>query len=167
MNQIPKSEIDEFKYIYTGFTFIDCSILLSKKPFENSGELAFMENKTELLLVFFKHEIDSRKVPCPVCGSLTISGNSFHELGIRSWECKNPLCSERSKTNRGKRYSARTIFMQNSRFDFSKENTIEKSLIKKWRKDVVEKHSPKSLYRMITKYFSQVGDNNTIINAAI
>ena len=166
LNQIPKSEIDEFKYIYTGFTFIDCSILLSKKPFENSSELAFMENKTELLLVFFKHEIDSRKVPCPVCGSLTISGNSFPELGIRSWECKNPLCSERSKTNRGKRYSARTIFMQNSRFDFSEENTIEKSLIKKWRKDVVEKHSPKSLYSMITKYFSLVGDNITIIDAA-
>ena len=166
LNEISKTEIDEFKYIYTGFTFIDCSILLTEKPFENSTELSFMENKTELLLVFFKHEIDSRKVPCPVCGSLTISGNSFPELGIRSWECKNPVCSERSKTNRGKRYSARTIFMQNSRFDFSKANTIEKSLINKWRRDVVKDHSPKSLYSMVTKYFSLVGDNITIIDAA-
>ena len=165
LNQILKTEIDEFKHIYTGFTFIDCSILLSEKPFENSNELSFMQNKTELLLLFFKHEIDPRKIPCPVCGSLIISGNSFPELGIRSWECKNPLCSKRSKTNRGKRYSARTIFMQNSRFDFSKENTIEKTLIKKWRKDVVEKHSTKSLYNMITKYFSLVGDNITIIDA--
>ena len=165
LNQISKTEIDEFKHIYTGFTFIDCSILLSKKPFENSNELSFMQNKTELLLLFFKHEIDPRKIPCPVCGSLKISGNSFPELGIRSWECKNPLCSERSKTNRGKRYSARTIFMQNSRFDFSKENTIEKLLIEKWRKDVVEKHSLKLLYSMITKYFSLVGDNITIIDA--
>ena len=166
LSEISKTEIDEFKYIYTGFRFIDCSILLTEKPFENSTELSFMENKTELLLVFFKHEIDSRKVPCPVCGSLTISGNSFPELGIRSWECKNPLCSERSKTNRGKRYSARTIFMQNSRFDFSKANTIEKSLINKWRRDVVKDHSPKSLYSMVTKYFSLVGDNITIIDAA-
>ena len=166
LSDISKTEIDEFKYIYTGFTFIDCSILLSKKPFENSTELSFLKNKTELLLVFFKHEIDSRKVPCPVCGSLTISGNSFPELGIRSWECKNPVCSERSKTNRGKRYSARTIFMQNSRFDFSKANTIEKSLINKWRRDVVKDHSPKSLYSMVTKYFSLVGDNITIIDAA-
>ena len=166
LNEISKSEIDEFKHIYTGFTFIDCSILLSKKPLENSKELSFMQNKTELLLLFSKHEIDPRKIPCPVCSSLIISGNSFPELGIRSWECKNPLCSERSKTNRGKRYSARTIFMQNSRFDFSKENTIEKSLIEKWRKDVVTKHSPKSLYTMITKYFSLVGDNITIIDAA-
>ena len=166
LKEVSKTDIDEFKYIYTGFTFIDCSILLSKKPFENSTELSFLKNKTELLLVFFKHEIDSRKVPCPVCGSLTISGNSFPELGIRSWECKNPLCSERSKTNRGKRYSARTIFMQNSRFDFSKANTIEKSLINKWRRDIVKDHSPKSFYKMITKYFSLVGDNITIIDAA-
>ena len=162
---VSKTEIDEIRFVYSGFTFIDCSILLSKTAFENSKEVSFIENKNELLLLFFKHEIDSRKIPCPVCGSLVISGNSFPELGIRSWECKNPLCSQRSKTNRGKRYSARSIFMQDSTFDFRPENTISPNLIANWRKDVVEDYTIDSLYSMITKYFSQVGDSLTIINA--
>ena len=124
-----------------------------------------MENSNELLLLFLKHEIDSRRIPCPVCGSLKISGNSFPEIGIRSWECRNPLCSQRSKTNRGKRYSARTIFMQNSIFDFSKENLISKELIQEWRKDIVENQDLDSLYTMVTKYYSFVDDQITIINA--
>ena len=41
---ISKSEIDELKFVYAGFTFIDCSILLSKNKFENSKEVNFIEN---------------------------------------------------------------------------------------------------------------------------
>ena len=37
-------EIDELKFVYAGFTFIDCSILLSKNKFENSKEVNFIEN---------------------------------------------------------------------------------------------------------------------------
>jgi len=160
-----KKIIDELAHIYTGFTFIDCSILVNKKEYPNSEEVDFIKNKSELLLLFLKHKIDSRKIPCPICSSLTISGNSFPEIGIRSWECKNPLCSQRSKTNRGKRYSVRTIFMQNSSFDFSKENLISKKFIKKWRKDVIENQDLESLYTMITKYYSFVGDHITTVNA--
>jgi DNA modification methylase len=55
--------------------------------------------------------------------------------------------------------------MQDSTFDFRPENTISPNLIAKWRKDVVEDYTIDSLYSMITKYFSQVGDSLTIINA--
>lgn len=156
--------INEFSNVYYGFTFIDCLILEDKEQYPNSKEVSFIKNNNELLLLFLKHQIDSRKIPCPVCGSLKISGNSFPEIGIRSWECKNPFCSQRSKTNRGKRYSARTIFMQNATFDFRKENIISKKLIKKWRKDIVENQDLDSLYNMITKYYSFVDDTITAIN---
>lgn len=160
-----KEFIDEFKYIYTGFTFIDCFILVYKDSFMNTKEMGFIENNNEILLVFLKHKIDDSKIPCPICGSLKVSGNSFPEIGIRSWECKNPLCASRSKTNRGKRYSERTIFMQSATYDFSNENLIPKDLTKIWRKDVVESWNLEDLYKMIIKYYSFVEDTITVIDA--
>jgi DNA modification methylase len=157
--------INEFRNIYSGFTFVDCIILKNEKEnYPNSKEMGFLENKNELLLLFLKHEKDSRRIPCPMCGSLTISGNSFPEIGVRSWECKNIHCSERSKTNRGKRYSARVIFMQNARSDETKENIISKKMIGQWRKDIVVNQDLNSLYSMITKYFSLVGDKIIGVN---
>lgn len=162
--EVSKEFIDYFAYIYTGFTFIDCFILIYDNLFVNSEEMSFIENNNEILLVFSKHTIDDSKIPCPVCGSLKVSGNSFPEIGIRSWECKNPQCSERSKTNRGKRYSERTVFMQSSNYDFSNENLIPKNLTKIWRKDVVESWNLEELYKMIIKYYSYVEDTITIID---
>ena len=157
--------INEFNYTYSGFTFVDCIILEDEEAnFPRLKEMKFLKNNNELLLLFLKHKKDPHKIPCPVCGSLTISGNSFPEIGIRSWECKNIHCSERSKTNRGKRYSARAIFMQNARTDESKENIISKDMISKWRKDIAVDQDFKSLYLMMTKYFSLVGDKITGIN---
>ena len=157
--------INFFKEINHGFSFIDCFILKTQNSMSNSNELNFLKNENEILLIFSKHEIDDRKIPCPICAGLKISGNSYPEVGIKSWECKNPLCSSRSKTNRGKRYSERTILMQNATFDFSKENQISKYLIKIWRKDVVLDWNLKSLYLMLVKFFTFVGDKITIINA--
>ena len=96
------SELDFFKNVSTGFQFVDCIILERDILFDNSEDVKYLNNNNELLLVFSKHQIDDRKLPCPVCSSLKISGNSYPEIGIKSWECKNNFCSERSKTNRGK-----------------------------------------------------------------
>jgi len=157
--------IDIFKKINHGFSFIDCFILKTKIPMNNSEELSFLKNENEILLIFTKHEIDDRKIPCPICAGLNISGNSYPEVGIKSWECKNPLCCERSKTNRGKRYSKRTILMQDATFDFSQENQISKELIKIWRKDVVLDWDLESLYLMLVKFFTFVGDEIAILNS--
>lgn len=151
---IPQSELDYFKKVYGGFQFIDCLILKSDENFHNSEEISFVENKNELLLVFSKHEIDDRKIPCPVCASLKISGNSYPSIGIKSWECKNDLCSERSKTNRGKRYSSRSNDMQTGVSCVNKDNIISKDLISKWRKDIISEASSNTLFEMIIKYFS-------------
>jgi DNA modification methylase len=156
--------IEFFKEPLTGFSFLDCYILQQGRSFENSTEIKFIENKNELLLVFYKNVVDERKIPCPVCGSLKISGNSYTEIGEKSWECKNPQCAERSKTNRGKRYSMRTIFMQDSLYDFRPENVVPKSLIKVWRKDIVERWTTEQLFSMIIKYYTYPGDTIFAIN---
>lgn len=156
--------ISYFKKINHGFSFIDCFVLKTDGSMENTTEINFIKNETEILLIFNKHEIDDRKMPCPICGSLKISGNSYPEIGIRSWECKNPLCFERSKTNRGKRYSKRTILMQTATFDFSQENQISKKIIAVWRKDVVEDWNIQSLYEMLIKYYAFPDDSIIAVN---
>lgn len=162
--KIKQSEIDFFKYIQTGFQFIDCLILKSNKKSRNSEEIDFIKNQNEILLVFIKHEIDDRKIPCPVCWSLKVSGNSYTTIGIKSRECKNSLCIERSKTNRGKRYSARSNDMQNAVSEHSNENIINKELISKRRRDIVSEDTYSTLFEMIIKYYSFAWWNTLFIN---
>lgn len=164
-NSEVRKVVDYLQKSPAGFVFIDCFVLKMDQTFPNSKEIDFILNTNELFLVFLKHQLDKRKIPCPVCGSLRISGNSYPEIGIKSWECKNPFCSARSKTNRGKRYSKRTILMQDSLYDFTTENQIPKELVAVWRKDYVETWDQNALYSMIIKFFSYKDDKLIVINA--
>ena len=125
-----------------GFTFVDDFIW-------NKGEVESQRHKNgdtpyplyqypinsyEHILVFFKHRKDLLPYPCPVCGCLKVNGNAYSGIGVKSWECKNLECFERSKSNRGKRFSLRSIKMNELQ---TKENFIEKDFLMKWRKDIV------------------------------
>ena len=91
-------------------------------------------NCYEHILVFHKHRLDETRYPCPVCGCLQVNGNAYTERGLKSWECKNKDCFERSKANRGKHFSAKTYFTQNEANN--KQNIIEKDFIYAWRRDI-------------------------------
>lgn len=91
-------------------------------------------NCYEHILIFHKHRLDKTRYPCPVCGCLQVNGNAYTERGLKSWECKNLECFERSAANRGKRFSAKTYFTQNERFN--KGSQIEKDFIYAWRRDI-------------------------------
>ena len=45
-------------------------------------------NCYEHILIFHKHQLDLNKIPCPVCGSLNVNGNTQSEIGVQSWELK-------------------------------------------------------------------------------
>jgi len=90
-------------------------------------------NCYEHIMVFYKHRQDEALYPCPVCGCLKVNGNAYSGVGIRSWECKNLDCFERSKANRGKRFSLRSIIM-----DELKTNLISPEFVKKWRRDIIK-----------------------------
>ncbi len=159
-----KQMLNSFEEINSGFTYIDTLIIKISEEKKNNAELPFIKNEYELLTILFKNEFNDYRIPCPICGSLKISGNSFPEMGIRSWECKNPYCAERSKTNRGKRYSIKTIMMQNSTYDFSSDTQIPRELLKQWRRDVVYKWDLVDLYLMVVKYYSYPKDQILAIN---
>ena len=92
-----------------GFTFVDDIIwdkgeVHSKRNKNNATPYPFYQypyNCYEHILIFHKHRLDLTHFPCPVCGSLNVSGNTQSEPGLQSWECKNNNCFERSKSNRG------------------------------------------------------------------
>ena len=123
-------------------------------------------------MIFHKHILDKTRLPCPICGSSHVQNNSQSEINVQSWECNNKECTERSEGDRGKRYSARSIMMQEGQ---TKENEIEENIKKKWRKDIVSFNPvikiignkniaghtapfPEDIPEMAIKFFTYKGD---------
>jgi len=167
-----------------GFEFVDDIIwdkgsVESKRHMNNGNNIPFYQypfNSYEHILIFHKHRLDKTRIPCPVCGSLKVNGNTQSEIGVQSWECKNEKCFVRSPNNRGKRFSLRTNMMQYYHGNDSR-NAIDNYIIKKWQKDIVKinpvikinsngknilGHSapfPKDIPEMAIKYFTYINEN--------
>ncbi|PKP57931.1 MAG: restriction endonuclease [Candidatus Altiarchaeales archaeon HGW-Altiarchaeales-2] len=126
-----------------GFTFVDDFIwdkgeVQSERNKHKNKPYPFYQypiNCYEHILIFHKHRLDETRYPCPVCGTLKVNGNTQSEIGLRSWECKNLECFERSKSNRGKRFSLKTLTTQSRQ---GKMYEISEEFIKKWRRDIVK-----------------------------
>jgi DNA modification methylase len=166
-----------------GFTFVDDIIwdkgeVESKRHMNGGKNIPFYQyplNCYEHILIFHKHELDKRKIPCPVCGSLNVNGNTQSEPGLQSYECKNVKCAERSASNRGKRFSDKTNMVQYW-FDEFEDSSINDDFIKNWRRDIIKLkpvfkinnkgenvlgHSapyPYEIPEMAIRYFSYPGD---------
>lgn len=126
-----------------GFTFVDDFIwdkgeVQSERHKHKNKPYPFYQypaNCYEHILIFHKHRLDNARYPCPICGTLKVNGNTQSEIGLRSWECKNLACFERSKGNRGKRFSLKTLITQSRQ---EKKYEIPAEFIKKWRRDIIK-----------------------------
>ena len=126
-----------------GFTFVDDFIwdkgeVQSERHKNGNKPYPFYQypmNCYEHILIFHKHRNDATRYPCPVCGCLKVNGNAYSEIGVKSWECKNFDCFERSKANRGKRFTFKTLITQRRQ---KEQFAIEKEFIKKWRRDIIK-----------------------------
>ena len=133
----------DFSTAFQGFVFKDCFIIQREKNYV-------------LLLIFEKNQRDERPLYCPACRSLDIEGNSYPILNVRSWECKNPLCPDRSKYNRGKRYSFLSVMRQKLMAD--ELNRISELSIMKWHLDCVSDLDKSDAFEMVLRHYSCVGD---------
>jgi DNA modification methylase len=125
-----------------GFTYVD-DIIWDKGEVQSSRHkngnkpfpfFQYACNCYEHIIIFHKHRLEKDiKYPCNDCGSLNVKSNSYTSRGLRSWECKNPNC-ERSESDRGKRFSLKTIMTQNP--FRQQENIIPKDLVQEWRRDI-------------------------------
>ena len=130
-------------------------------------------NSYEHIIIFIKHDLDKTKISCPVCNQTIIASNSQTAIGVQSWECKNPECSQKSQAGRGKRFSKRSVMMNDYKRE---ENLIDSQTIKLWRKDIVRLNPvikinskgenklghtapfPKEIPEMAIKFFTGVND---------
>ncbi len=126
-----------------GFTFVDDFIwdkgeVQSQRQKNGNNPYPFYQypvNCYEHILIFHKHRIDPFRYPCPVCGFLQVNGNAYSEIGVKSWECKNPNCFKRSNANRGKRFSLKSMVMQSNH---TAESMISPDFVAKWRRDIIK-----------------------------
>lgn len=135
----------EFEYAFQGFVFKDCFILQHTE-----------DNKYDLMLILEKNSRDERIVNCPACRSDNIQGNSYPILNVKSWECENPLCPDRSKYNRGKRYSFMSLFRQKEMMNDT--NLIPDISITKWHLDCLPIVKKQDAFEMLVKHYSCVND---------
>lgn len=133
----------EFDYANHAFVFKDCFVIGHEKNYD-------------LMLVFEKNVRDERIINCPACYSNNIQGNSYPILNVRSWECENPICPDRSKYNRGKRYAFSSLFRQYQLQD--ENNIIPESSITRWHLDCLENGDYKEALSMAINHYSCVGD---------
>jgi len=142
----------DFSRVNEGFTYKDTFV------FGDSSNLI-----NGVLLVLQKNQRDETLIPCPKCRSSDVQGNSYPSLGVRSWECSNLLCPDRSKYNRGKRYSFKALMMQQAIEDDL--NQIPSPLVKKWKRDVLLNVSSEEANEMVLRFFSMNGDTARIFNS--
>ena len=143
----------EWEYAFQGFVYKDCFV--TNGPEETQSY--------NLLLIFEKNLRDERLINCPACRSIDLQGNSYPILNVRSWECQNPLCPDRSKYNRGKRYSFMSLTRQRQMLD--EENRIDESSVAKWRLDCVSGVTSDDIFEMCLRHYSCVNDGVSVYTA--
>ena len=112
-----------YQNISTGYKFEDCYI---------------SNNQNCKILIFKKIELDTSNIPCPSCNTIIQNSNSYPEMFLQSWECKNPSCPDRSKSGRGKRFDEYGIYRYFKLVENKKANIIDNNLYQQFRKDIFD-----------------------------
>ena len=115
-----------------------------------------------VFLLLEKKAADETPIPCPACWSLNVRGNSYPAFGVRSWECQNPLCPERSAFDRGNRFSAVSILRNEASND--EEALIPEDSLREWKLDVVGPKSTDALLDMFVRHYSLPEDRIYCLN---
>lgn len=159
---IPDMDLEacRFDLAQEGLYYKDCFVINY-----GTAEPQLIRQEPDLLLLFEKNERDETLIPCPACRSFIVQGNSYPGLGVRSWECKNPICPERSKYDRGNRYSLSSLIRQEAIEET--EATIPLPSLRLWKRDVVSLPSEDSILTMLVQHYSLLDDRVMVVNAPI
>ena len=161
MNYIEDLDVEsaDFAICNTGFTYKDCFIIAAKDHSISENEIYEDYN---ILILFQKNERDEDVIPCPRCRSYNVRGNSYPTLGVKSWECHNLLCPDKSKYNRGKRYSLSQIIKQEAIED--ERSQIDAQTLKNWHLDVVNYKTISEIVSYLIKEYTFWGDDIYLYN---
>lgn len=134
-----------YKNISTGYKFEDCFV---------------SDNQNKIIISLKKIALDESPIPCPSCLTTIQSGNSFPEMFLRSYECKNPSCQDRSKSGRGKRFDEYGVYRNFKLEENNPDNRIDNDLYSNWRRDIFK--NSLNEYEMMIKYYSW-GDETILV----
>ncbi len=147
INDSEKIAQDFYRNVSCGYKFEDCYL---------SDDL-----KTKVLL-FKKIELDENNVPCPSCMTTIQNGNSYPEMFLKSWECKNPECPDRSKSGRGKRFDEYGVYRYFKLSENKETNIIDDDTYKKWHRDIF--NSNVNYIEYLIKAYSWDNENICLVN---
>lgn len=126
-----------YKTISYGFKFEDCYI---------------SDNQDCKILIYKKIELDESPFPCPSCNTTIQRGNSYPELFLRSYECQNPSCPDRSKSGRGRRFDEYGTYRYFKLVEGDKRNSIDENFYHAWHRDIFE--SGQDIFEFLLKEYS-------------
>ena len=136
--------------ISTGFVF--CDLLIS-------------DNQMKKILIMRKITLDETPVMCPSCLQEDNRGNSYPLMFLKSWECQNPECAERSKSGRGKRFDEYGVYRYFKLVEKDNNNNINKELYTNWRRDIfLNDLDP---FEMLIKYYTWNNEKILLVNKKI
>lgn len=138
---------DFYKTMSYWFKFEDCFI---------------SEHQKTKFLVFRKIELDEKNIPCPSCLTTIQRGNSYPEPFLRSRECQNPECPDRSKSWRGKRFDEYWVYRYFKLYENNKLNVIDDKMYKNRRRDIFSENIHHLDY--IIKSYSRDNENVWLFN---
>lgn len=154
---IPNLDVSacRFEVAQEGLYFKDCFVITYPAS----------QTEPDLLLLFEKNERDETPIPCPACRSSQVRGNSYPVLGVRSWECRNLICPERSKYDRGNRYSLSSLIRQEAIEE--EDAAIPLASLRAWKRDRVSLDSEGAVLEMLVRHYSLMKDCVTVINSPV
>lgn len=136
-----------YKNISTGFKFEDCFV---------------SKNQNQIIITLKKIALDESPIPCPSCFTTIQSGNSYPEMFLRSYECKNPNCPDRSKSGRGKRFDEYGVYRACKLEEYNKNNVISKRMYNNWRRDIFDINN--NFMNMLIKYYTWNNEKILVYN---
>ncbi|WP_435737374.1 DNA methyltransferase [Cellulosimicrobium sp. PMB13] len=140
-----------FELLNEGFTYRDTFVL-----YDDSDAIR------RLVLILQKNQRDETRVPCPGCRSDNVGGNSYPSFGVKSWECLNPLCTDRSIYNRGKRYDFRALIKQEA---IEKDgNQIPIESVRRWQRDILPFMGDPEILDTLVAHYSMLNDVVVLID---
>lgn len=127
---------DFYRYISTGFMFEDCYV---------------SDNQDCKIVIFKKVELDESHFSCPSCCTVMQRGNSYPQMFLRSYECTNPNCPDRSKSGRGKRFDEYGVYRYFKLIEGNSRNNISDDVYRRWRRDIFN-HDNNYLELLLKEY---------------
>ena len=128
-------------------------------------DLYISSNQRYKILILRKISPSDAVVPCPFCNSTKQTLNSYKDIFLKTWECKNPKCPECSKSGRGKRFDEYGTYRYFCLVEDNPDNRVPKDLYSAFRRDIFAESE--DWQRFLLREYSYSGESVYFANTTV